>query len=86
MTGRIVAVKVAHDETTANNLLSEGWDLLTTFYVGHLPGYNPSVVFVLVMKQRSDEVVRLDEQERAPLRAAIVHEALDTGPSGPETH
>jgi hypothetical protein len=86
MTGRIVAVKVAHDETTANNLLSEGWDLLTTFYGGHLPGYNPSVVFVLVMKQRSDEFVRLDEQERAPLRAAIVHEALDTGPSGPETH
>jgi hypothetical protein len=74
MTGRIVAVKVAHDETTANNLLSEGWDLLTTFYGGHLPGYNPSVVFVLVMKQKSDEVVRLDDQERAPLRAAIAHE------------
>jgi hypothetical protein len=62
VTGRIVAVKVAHDEITANNLLSEGWDLLTTFYGGHLPGYNPSVVFVLVMKQRADGVVRLEDE------------------------
>ena len=58
MNDRVVAVKVAHDEVAANKLLSEGWDLLTTFYGGHLPGYNPSVVFVLVMKER--DVVELD--------------------------
>ena len=58
MKDRVVAVKVAHDEVAANKLLSEGWDLLTTFYGGHLPGYNPSVVFVLVMKER--DVVELD--------------------------
>jgi hypothetical protein len=57
---RVVAVKVAHDEVAANKLLSEGWDLLTTFYGGHLPGYNPSVVFVLVMKERAGDVVELD--------------------------
>jgi hypothetical protein len=57
---RVVAVKVAHDEVAANKLLSEGWDLLTTFYGGHLPGYNPSVVFVLVMKERPGDVVELD--------------------------
>ena len=60
MNDRVVAVKVAHDEVAANKLLSEGWDLLTTFYGGHLPGYNPSVVFVLVMKERSGDVVELD--------------------------
>jgi hypothetical protein len=60
---RVVAVKVAHDEVAANKLLSEGWDLLTTFYGGHLPGYNPSVVFVLVMKEGARGVVRLEEQE-----------------------
>ena len=58
MNDRVVAGKVAHDEVAANKLLSEGWDLLTTFYGGHLPGYNPSVVFVLVMKER--DVVELD--------------------------
>ena len=58
MNDRVVAVKVAHDVVAANKLLSEGWDLLTTFYGGHLPGYNPSVVFVLVMKER--DVVELD--------------------------
>ncbi len=63
MNDRIVAVKVAHDEVAANKLLSEGWDLLTTFYGGHLPGYNPSVVFVLVMKEGARGVVRLEEQE-----------------------
>jgi hypothetical protein len=62
---RIAAVKVAHDEVAANKLLSEGWDLLTTFYGGHLPGYNPSVVFVLVMKEGARGVVRLEEQEGA---------------------
>jgi hypothetical protein len=61
---RVVAVKVAHDEVAANKLLSEGWDLLTTFYGGHLPGYNPSVVFVLVMKEGAARgVVRLEEEE-----------------------
>jgi hypothetical protein len=63
---RIVAVKVAHDEVGANKLLSEGWDLLTTFYGGHLPGYNPSVVFVLVMKQKGDGVLRLEESDHHP--------------------
>lgn len=63
MNDRVVAVKVAHDEVAANKLLSEGWDLLTTFYGGHLPGYNPSVVFVLVMKEGARGVVRLEEQE-----------------------
>jgi hypothetical protein len=62
---RVAAVKVAHDEVAANKLLSEGWDLLTTFYGGHLPGYNPSVVFVLVMKERAGDVVELDRQAPA---------------------
>jgi hypothetical protein len=63
VTDRVVAVKVAHDEGATNALLSEGWDLLTTFYGGHLPGYNPSVVFVLVKKERSDDGVRIEDAE-----------------------